>query len=80
MNLKDKIQLKILLKMTRFSKPNEKIIGICERYPKDEKLLMIKITSLKVLKKDYKTLECVHELAKLNPYNPQVLKIISKYS
>ena len=58
---------------------HEKIIGICEKYPKSEDMLLSKINSLKILKREYKSIECAGELLKVNPYNTNALFKLSRY-
>ena len=80
MNLKLKEKLIIILgKYVKSRIIHEKIIKICDRQPKSEEILLVKINSLSILEKNYKTLECVSELVKINPYNPQVLTILIKH-
>jgi tetratricopeptide (TPR) repeat protein len=58
-------------------KYHENIIRICEKYPKNEEMLTIKIQSLNCLKRPYKSLETTKELLNLNPNNlPALLNII----
>lgn len=45
------------------------IIAICDKYPKNEEMLIYKISSLNYLNKSYKSLETTNELLNLNPYN-----------
>lgn len=58
---------------------HEKIVEICDRYPKSEKVLTLKINSLNYLEKSYKSLETTNELLNLNPYNIPALLNISLY-
>lgn len=58
---------------------HEKIIEICEKYPKSEDMLLLKIDSLTKLKKKYKSIECAGELLKINPYNTNALLKLSQY-
>lgn len=51
----------------------EKIIEICNKYPKNESMLLFKIKSLKRLNRPYRTLECIENLFKINPYNQPAL-------
>lgn len=58
----------------------EKIIEICNKYPKNENMLLFKIKSLKKLNRPYRTLECIENLFKINPYNqPALLMMASIY-
>ena len=53
------------------------IIIICDKCPKSEKMLQIKIHTLNLLDKPYKSLETTTELLNLNPYNmPALLNIV----
>ena len=54
-------------------KYHKSIIEICEKYPKNERMLILKINSLNYLKKSYKSLETTNELLNLNPYNIDAL-------
>ena len=55
------------------------IIEICEKHPKNEMMLMLKINSLNYLKKTYKSLETTNELLSLNPYNIDALINIANH-
>lgn len=57
----------------------ETIIDICEKHPKNEKMLIMKINSLNHLKKSYKSLETTNELLNLNPYNIDALINIANH-
>ena len=55
------------------------IIKICEKYPSNENMLLLKISSQNYLKTSYKSLETTKRLLKLNPYNIYALFNIAKY-
>jgi hypothetical protein len=88
MRFKSNIDLKItidymkILSLSNFSKNNAhahaKIVEICDRHPKNEKMMFFKIRSLKKLNKTYKTIEAIDELIKINPYNKKILFEIAK--
>lgn len=44
---------------------HREMIDLCDRFPKNEEMLILKIQSLKALKKRYKYLESVEELIEL---------------
>ena len=44
-----------------------------------EDMLLLKIDSLTKLKKKYKSIECVGELLKINPYNTNALLKLSQH-
>ena len=72
---------KITHKLKKYDKNQkyyEKIIEICNKYPKNEEMLVFKIKSLKRLNKPYKSLECIENLLKVNPYNQAALFMIAK--
>ena len=52
---------------------HKKIISICDNYPRDEEMLILKAESLKYLKKSYKLLECLESILKINPNNNYAL-------
>ena len=58
-------------KMTKQNKKAEKyhtnIIKLCDRHPKNEKMLQYKIRSLNQLNRPYKSLETTNELLNINP-------------
>lgn len=56
----------------------EKIIEICDRYPKNEDMLFFKIKSLKNMKRTYKAIECIEQLLQVNPYNTYAINEIAK--
>ena len=58
---------------------HKNIIKLCDRHPKNERLLQCKIHSLNHLKKPYKSLETTNELLNMNPHNMMVLFNIIKY-
>ena len=60
-------------------KYHKSIIEICEKYPKNERMLILKINSLNYLKKSYKSLETTNELLNLNPYNIDALINIANH-
>lgn len=60
-------------------KYHELIIHICDRHPKNERMLEFKINSLNHLKKQYKSLETTRELLNLNSSNIYALINISEY-
>ncbi|WP_296784110.1 hypothetical protein [uncultured Methanobrevibacter sp.] len=55
------------------------IIKLCDRHPKNERMLQYKIHSLNQLNKPYKSLETTNELLNLNPNNLIALVNILKY-
>lgn len=55
----------------------EKIIEICNKYPKNENMLIFKIKSLKKLNRTYRSLECIENLLEINPYNRPALLMIA---
>lgn len=55
------------------------IIRICDKFPKDERMLQLKMHSLNLLNKPYKSLETTNELLNLNPYNISALFNIAAY-
>ncbi|MDO5814970.1 MAG: hypothetical protein Q4Q18_04975 [Methanobrevibacter sp.] len=58
------------------AKYHKTIIKICDKYPKDEKMLELKIHSLNCLDKPYKSLENTNRLLYINPYNiPALINI-----
>lgn len=69
--------------VTRQREKSEKyhkgIIEICEKYPKNEKMLTYKLQSLNYLKKSYKSLETTNELLSINPNNIDALINIAEY-
>ena len=58
---------------------HKNIIKLCDRHPKNERLLQCKIHSLNQLEKPYKSLETTDELLSLNPQNLIALFNIIKY-
>lgn len=58
---------------------HKNIIEICDKYPKNEKMLMLKIQSLNQLNKSYKSLETTNELLSINPYNMDALINIASH-
>lgn len=56
---------------------HNEIINICDNYPRDEEMLILKAMSLKYLKKSYKLLECLETILKINPYNDYALYELS---
>ena len=66
-----------LKKYNKTQKYYEKIIEICNKYPKNENMLLFKIKSLKRLNKTYKSLENIENLLKINPYNKAALFMIA---
>jgi hypothetical protein len=60
-------------------KYHRNIIRLCDRHPKNEKLLQCKIHSLNQLEKPYKSLETTDELLNLNPHNLMALFNIIRY-
>lgn len=92
MNIKSNIDLSDMSRMTEiieiYSITNQKekserylknIILICDRFPKDERMLQFKIRSLNLLNKPYKSLEATGELLNLNPYSMTALLNIVGY-
>ena len=55
------------------------IVKLCDRHPKNERMLQYKIHSLNQLNKPYKSLETTNELLNLNPNNLIALVNILKY-
>ena len=64
---------------SKSKKYHKSIIEICEKHPKNEKMLMMKINSLNYLNKSYKSLETTNELLNLNPYNIEALINIANH-
>lgn len=69
-------RMREIAQVYEITKQNEKsekyhknIVKMCDRYPKNERMLQYKIHSLNSLKKSYKSLETTTELLKLNPKN-----------
>lgn len=60
-------------------KYHRNIIRLCDRHPKNERLLQYKIHSLNQLNKPYKSLETTNELLNLNPNNMVALFNIIKF-
>lgn len=60
-------------------KYHKNIIKICDRFPKNEKILQYKIQSLNSLNKPYKSLETTNELLNINPYNLSALLNLMKH-
>lgn len=52
---------------------HKEIIRICDNYPQDEEMLILKAKSLKDLEKSYKLLECLESILKINPNNNYAL-------
>ena len=69
--------------MTKQNKKAEKyhinIIKLCDRHPKNEKMLQYKIRSLNKLNRPYKSLETTNELLNINPNSLQALLNILKF-
>lgn len=57
----------------------KEIINICNQYPNDEEMLIIKAKSLKRLEKPHQSLKCLKKLLKINPYNLDALIEISHF-
>ena len=70
---------KITNQNDKYEKYHRHIIRICDRTPKDEKILQYKIHSLNCLGKHYKSLETTNELLNINPYNMGALLNIIKH-
>ena len=51
----------------------KRIIEICDKTPRNEDMLQIKMHSLNLLNKPYKSLQTTNELLNLNPYNLSAL-------
>ena len=92
MRVKSNIEIENIKRMSEIAevyeitKQNEKsrkyhknIIKICDKFPKNEKLLQYKIHSLNRLNKPYKSLETTNELLNLNPDNMAALFNIAKH-
>jgi len=60
-------------------KYHEIIIEICNKYPKNEQMMTLKMLSLIYLKKEYKSLEITNEILHLNPSNAYALSNIVNY-
>jgi hypothetical protein len=60
-------------------KYHRNIILLCDKYPKNERMLQFKIRSLNSLDKPYKSLETTNELLNMNPYNVHALINILAY-
>lgn len=80
------IRMREIAKIYSATNQNEKsekyhkiIIEICEKYPKNERILTLKLQSLTYLKKSYKSLETTNELLNLNPNNITALINIAEY-
>ena len=58
---------------------HKQIINLCDRYPHDEEMMVLKAKSLKYLEKRYKLLECLEEILRTNPNNLQALCEIANY-
>ena len=92
MEIKSNIDVKDIFRMMEiaqvYSITNQKeksekyvknIILICDKFPKNEEMLLFKIQSLNLLNKTYKSLETTNELLNLNPYNIPALFNIADY-
>jgi hypothetical protein len=55
------------------------VVLICDESPKNEDMLQLKMHSLNLLNKPYKSLETTNELLNLNPYNIFALFNIAAY-
>lgn len=55
------------------------VVLICDESPKNEDMLQLKMHSLNLLNKPYKSLETTNELLNLNPYNISALFNIAAY-
>ena len=55
------------------------VVLICDESPKNEDTLQLKMHSLNLLNKPYKSLETTNELLSLNPYNISALFNIAAY-
>ena len=66
-----------LKKHDKNNKHYEKIIEICNKYPQNENMLLFKIKSLKKLNRPYRSLECIENLLKINPYSRPALFMIA---
>lgn len=55
------------------------VILICDRFPKNEEMLQLRIQSLNLLNKPYKALETTDTLLSLNPYSIPALFNIANY-
>jgi predicted Zn-dependent protease len=82
-NVKRMNEIAQIYEATRQSKKSERyhraIIRLCDKHPKNEKLLQYKIHSLNQLNKSYKSLEATKELLNLNPNNPIALLNVIRY-
>lgn len=82
-NIKRMTEIAQVYEITKQSKKAKKyhknIIKLCDKHPKDEKLLQYKIHSLNRLNKPYKSLETTNELLNLNPNNQMALFNIIKF-
>ena len=82
-NIRRMTQIAEVYEITKQHDKSEKyhkiIIRICEKYPKNERMLAFKIHSLNSLKKPFKALETTNELLNLNPYNMAALLNLADY-
>nr|WP_294999625.1 hypothetical protein [uncultured Methanobrevibacter sp.] len=82
-NIKRMSEIAHIYEVTKQSKKSKRyhinIIKICDKHPKDEKILQYKIHSLNRLNKTYKSLETTTELLKINPHNLIALFNIAKH-
>lgn len=85
-NIEDIIRMGEIAKIYSITNQKEKsekyhthIIRLCDRFPKNEKVLQCKISSLNYLNKSYKSLETTNELLNLNPHNIPALLNIAAY-
>lgn len=58
---------------------HKNIIKLCDKFPKNEKILQYKMKSLNCLNKPYKSLETTDELLSLNPNNMEALFNIARH-
>lgn len=78
--MKEIAEIYALTKQTQKSERYHKtIIRICDRYPKNEMMLIFKLESLNCLNRTYKSLEITNDLIKLNPYNAVALINIANH-
>jgi hypothetical protein len=82
-NIRRMNEIAHIYEITKQNKKSRKyhrnIIRLCDRHPKNERLLQYKIHSLNHLNKPYKSLETTNELLNLNPNNMMALFNIIKF-
>ena len=82
-NIRRMNEIAEVYEMTKQNKKAEKyhinIIKLCDRHPKNEKMLQYKIHSLNKLNRPYKSLETTNELLNINPNSLHALFNILKF-